>query len=191
MSNEGIWDGTRCADGTRCGNAKKKAEALKWALQVEELLLAGAACSKGRVVVGSGAPSAGPVAPPGFDPHAFCRRFQGETPVRAGGSSANPTAIGTVSALTAAEWEFIRMNVPWWNDYDIYSIDPEGNPYAPVNMNMQYGWDAMHPGMNFGAYAASFGTTLVPTSTTYTFNGSAATVWGTSRTTTFRWNVPR
>lgn len=83
------------------------------------------------------------------------------------------------------------MNVPWWNDYDIYSIDPEGNPYAPVNMNMQYGWDAMHPGMNFGAYASSFGATLVPTSTTYTFNGSAATVWGTSRTTTFRWNVPR
>ncbi len=186
MSNEGIWDGTQCADGTRCGNAAKKEEALKWPLQVEQLLLAGAACSKGRVIAWSGGPRPGPTSQGGFDARSFCRRFQGEEPVRAGALPSAASDLSSAPPLSPAEWNFIRMNVPWWNDYDIYSIDPEGNPYRETNRNMQYGWDAAHPGMSFATYASSYGASVT------LGTGANARVYGQTTNgswSAFNWNA--
>ncbi len=159
----------------------------EWGKQLEYFLLGGAACSAQRVRIGETAISSFR-ARAGFSHAAFCSRF---APYAVPGAPATTTTASTFAPFTQDEWSFIKENVPWWNDYDIYSIDPEGNPYAPVNMNMQYGWDSMHPGMSFGVYAASFGGALVPTSTNYSFNGGSVAVWGTSNTAPFQWNVRR
>lgn len=94
-----------------------------------------------------------------------------------------------MASLTTDEIAFIKANVTWFNAYDIYSFDPEGNPYLDANLNMQYLWDSTHPAYNFGAYALDWGLTLYPTSTTYTYATSTYTVWGTSTTSAFGWTL--
>ncbi len=187
-SNTSLYDGSRCPpprEGYTCPNPVKLTEALQWQYQLERLLLAGAACSVGRTVVGTST-KAGPIAPAGFDVTTFCSRFAATNPAREGGGPGGQASADI--SLSDAEWAFVRANVPWWNNYDIYSIDPEGNPNKPANMNMQYGWDAMHPSYSFGTYALSWGVALVPTSTTYSF-GTTQTVWGTTPTMTFGWTA--
>jgi hypothetical protein len=75
----------------------------------------------------------------------------------AGASTSNPYLPSNMAAdagaaddyVNSAEvTSFIEENVPYWQDHDIYAIDPEGNPYLPSNMNMQYNWD-----LNYGAYS--------------------------------------
>jgi hypothetical protein len=97
--------------------------------------------------------------------------------------------LPSMASLTADEIAFIKANVTWYNAYDIYSIDPEGNPYLPANENMQYGWDFSHSAFNFGSYALDWGLTLVPTTQSYTFSGTSYSVWGTTSTSDFGWSL--
>jgi hypothetical protein len=164
--------------------------------ELQEFLLLGAACNRGRVSVGGARLET--QEPRNINGgslervRAFCEaRNIWSTPLQIADGQQTQSVRDEQNEVTGA-WnllfppaersallEFVKTNVPYWEDYDVYSIDPEGNPYKPVNKNMQWGWDAMHPSMSFQQYSASYGLALVPTGETYSFGTSTGqVVWG-------------
>jgi hypothetical protein len=172
----------------------RKLTALGWLDELQKFLLLGAACNRGRVTIG---PTRLGATGPTMGGAAGVTRIKEvcETlnawNTRTEVSSANLTTTevwalwGWIAqrVLFPAELkQFIKDNVPYWEEYDVYSIDPEGNPYKPVNKNMQWGWDAMHPGTTFAAYAKPYAdayaatgqrvsVVLMPDSYNYSFGG--------------------
>ena len=143
--------------------------------EIQKYLLINAACSRGRVTRGTSVEAARAL-PPNFtaaQATTFC-----ENNKRWGGGTAPAGGVWTVN--TAAELAFVKLNAPYYKNYDVYSIDPEGNPNRPANRNLQYGWDAMHPSYSFGAYAAGWGVAAL---TAGTYKGVSA--YGTTSGTTF------
>ena len=178
--------------------------------QLERLLLLNAACTKGRtkLVDGlAGALSSQDSLGTARITNKFARAW-GAEPAFANNVNLTP------NLRDRANWNICERVAPWapsqsveirsdfaadeiplvdalrasWDNgaFDIYSIDPEGNPYMPSNMNMQYGYDAEHSRANFGAYALSFGITLTKTTQTYSVGGSTFNVWGASGVA-FQW----
>lgn len=203
------WDGYAVSQMS----ATERSKAVAWFEDLQRFLLVNAACTRGRVYLNGARQGSSPAwnlastsdariktlcdayAPwtvTGVVQSTVALGQEGlPTPTVAPASlSALPSALGTLPSMGGLSQEqlaFVRQNVPWHTASDIYSIDPEGNPYMPSNENMQYGWDAMHVGFSFSEYASSWGAVLVPTNTAYDFGGASFSVWGTSSTATFGW----
>lgn len=158
---------------------------------IDRLLLIGAACNRGRVVLVDGEGRDGvqrevpthqghPRLPKSLSD--LCTRFTDTQNALAPGESSfswfflqepgfRPDAMREIEGSEVTS--FIRENVPYWADHDIYAIDPEGNPYLPSNMNMQFNWDVNYGAYNFGLYVQSW--SAVGTAPLTKDNG----VWGT------------
>ena len=178
-NSKGNWEGFQATAIT----STNKTTGLEWFRQLRGYLLEAAACSRGRVVVADTQLGAAPVPPTRATTKQLLAACT--SPLKA---SSSPAALALPRQTAVDSVLLYRMNIAWYDTVDIYSIDPEGNPNLPANMNLQYGWDAIHPNYSFGSYASSWGVALVPTSKTYSF-GTTQTVWGTSSTATFGWNV--
>lgn len=145
----------------------------EWFGQLERVLLLNAACAQGRVKVVDTLYGGRPTKSSGLQlPSSTCDAVAPwvNTPFN---------VFAMPAGFAADEVAFVKSRLPWWNAYDIYSIDPEGNPNRPSNKNMQIGYDAAHPKATFQDYASGYGVTLVKTDQNYPYGGQTLTVYGT------------